>query len=179
MIEQAHAKRTAEVADARAEPFDNSLTVADAVWVATALLHLQKPDRDEMGFPIEMIIKRVQAEHLTSRPWQTIYQHVNQHCVANRRADPNRKRLLFALAGRNRRLWRTADSYDPSREGAPSKPARLPAKYAHLLRWYEEWDRRYSGTSVDPLLDLVGSGTHIWASEHADEYVNRLREGWK
>jgi hypothetical protein len=30
----------------------------------------------------------------------------------------------------------------------------------------------------DPLLQLVGSGKDLWADEHADEYVRRLREGW-
>jgi hypothetical protein len=28
----------------------------------------------------------------------------------------------------------------------------------------------------DPLLALRGSGNHLWADEHADEYVNRLRD---
>jgi len=26
---------------------------------------------------------------------------------------------------------------------------------------------------------LVGSGRKLWADEHADEYVRRLREGWE
>jgi hypothetical protein len=30
----------------------------------------------------------------------------------------------------------------------------------------------------DPLLRLIGSGRDIWADEHADEYVRRLRESW-
>jgi len=30
----------------------------------------------------------------------------------------------------------------------------------------------------DPLLVLRGSGKELWADEHADEYVRRLREGW-
>ena len=30
----------------------------------------------------------------------------------------------------------------------------------------------------DPLLELLGSGREIWANEHADEYVRRLREDW-
>jgi hypothetical protein len=31
----------------------------------------------------------------------------------------------------------------------------------------------------DPLLALRGSGKELWADEHADEYVRRLREGWE
>jgi hypothetical protein len=30
----------------------------------------------------------------------------------------------------------------------------------------------------DPLLKLYGDGKDLWADEHADEYVLRLREGW-
>jgi hypothetical protein len=29
------------------------------------------------------------------------------------------------------------------------------------------------------LLSLRGSGKKLWADEHADEYVRRLREGWE
>jgi len=31
----------------------------------------------------------------------------------------------------------------------------------------------------DPLLALRGSGKYTWADEHADDYIRRLREGWK
>jgi hypothetical protein len=31
----------------------------------------------------------------------------------------------------------------------------------------------------DPLLQLIGSGRDLWADEHADEYVRRIREGWE
>jgi hypothetical protein len=162
-----------------AKDFNFELKVADAVWIATALLHFEQPDCDETGFSIEQIVRRVLDERLTRRQQQTIYQHVNQHCVANRKAEPNRNRALYSVGGRNRRLWRTSDPYDPAREGAPSKPMHLPSKYAYLLDWYEHWNGKYAGLAKDPLLALVGSGAHIWASEHADGYVNRLREGWK
>jgi len=31
---------------------------------------------------------------------------------------------------------------------------------------------------ADPLLQLRGSGPDLWADEHADEYVRRLRKDW-
>jgi len=31
----------------------------------------------------------------------------------------------------------------------------------------------------DALLALAGSGKELWADEHADEYVRRLRECWE
>jgi hypothetical protein len=47
-----------------------------------------------------------------------------------------------------------------------------------LLRWAE---KRVQGQAhrFDPLLALRGSGRQIWADEHADEYIARLREGWE
>ena len=32
---------------------------------------------------------------------------------------------------------------------------------------------------TDPLLALRGSGKDVWSDEHADEYVQRLRENWE
>jgi hypothetical protein len=57
----------------------------------------------------------------------------------------------------------------------------MPQGYAGLLMWYAEWcalATKRAGDS-DPLLSLVGSGRKLWAEEHADGYVNRLRAGWK
>jgi len=57
----------------------------------------------------------------------------------------------------------------------------LPERYRELIDWYEHWsDRATRGASkADPLLELVGSGRDLWAGEHADDYVRRLREGWE
>lgn len=48
-----------------------------------------------------------------------------------------------------------------------------------LLNWCRE--RFAFGTATaaeqDPLLRLTGSGRQLWATEHADDYVRRLREG--
>jgi hypothetical protein len=51
-----------------------------------------------------------------------------------------------------------------------------------LIDWYQGWIPRGPSKPAtpnwedDPLIRLIGSGKHIWADEHADEYVNRLRE---
>ena len=48
--------------------------------------------------------------------------------------------------------------------------------------WYQRLEPRYRRSDRikhDPLLALRGSGKHIWADEHADEYIRRLREGWE
>lgn len=50
------------------------------------------------------------------------------------------------------------------------------AAIAALVGYRRKAKRRRPGR-FDPLLALRGSGRHIWADEHADEYVRRLREG--
>jgi len=49
------------------------------------------------------------------------------------------------------------------------------------LHWYRDWSEKAAEDLVknDPLLQAQGSGKHLWADEHADEYVRRLREGWE
>src|SRR5260370_20416932 len=83
-----------------------NLTVADAVWVGTALLQ-RKMGRDgwDKGFTTDHIVNFVRQQHLTSGTEKSIWQHVNQHCVANRKPQPNRSRMLFALGGGIRRLF--------------------------------------------------------------------------
>ena len=154
------------------------LTVADAVWVGTAVLHQEFPN--EVAFPTETIVTRVIGLRLTRGGQKTIWQHVNQHCVANRKPMPNRSRMLFALGKGDRRLFREGDRSDPQREGAPTHPKwnTLPEKYRYLEQWYEEWSRPARSVEEDPLLKLVGSGTEIWRGTHADEFVASLREGW-
>ena len=92
--------------------------------------------------------------------------------------------MLFETAPGRRRLFRPGDSYDPQREGAKTlpKPEDLPEnRFRGLLAWYRDWSRDSSSDRIknDPLLALRGSGKHIWADEHADEYIRRLREGWE
>ena len=50
-----------------------------------------------------------------------------------------------------------------------------------LLTWYRDWSAQAAGRPAadDPLLALRGSGKKLWANEHADDYVRRLREGWE
>jgi len=80
-------------------------------------------------------------------------------------------------------LYRKGDLYHPGRESSKitPEPEELPAGYAELLEWYREWCATASRNlaETDPLLQARGSGRHIWADEHADEYVNRLRDGWE
>lgn len=157
------------------------LKVADEVWIATALLHTENPK--QLDFSVEEIVERAKAEGAHDELRPGVYVHVVQHCVANRTPNPGRYRMLFETAKNRRRLFRPGDSYNPNREGAKTIPERseIPRKYHHLLDWYENKYKREGSHSIgdDPLLSLRGSGKKLWADEHADAYVRRLREAWE
>ena len=160
---------------------DIGLKVADEVWIATALLH--RENRKRSDFTVEEIVDRAKREGLSKPLRKGLYVHVAQHCVANRAPNSGRYRMLVETAKGRRRLFRAGDSYDPAREGGKTVPAKedIPPKYASLLEWYREWNKDNLEERIknDPLLALRGSGKHIWADEHADEYIRRLREGWE
>src|SRR5271170_650407 len=158
-----------------------TLKVADEVWVATALLHRAHPDRTDFSIS-EIVAQASLLSHGSSlRPG--VYVHVVQHCVANRAPNPGRYRMLFETGKNRRRLYRSGDSSDAGRDGSKTMPERedIPVKYHPLLEWYvaEFSSRKNAAAKTDPLLALKGSGRKIWADEHADEYVRRLREGWE
>lgn len=158
----------------------HEIKVADEVWVALAMLHRAHPQ--QLDFSMDEIVE--QAAREADEPLRPgVYVHVVQHCVANRSANPGRYRMLFESAPGRRRLFRTGDAYDRDREGAKLVPERdeLPQRYRHLLDWYREWSAAGNKKRAedDPLLALRGSGKQLWADEHADEYVRRLREGWE
>jgi hypothetical protein len=155
--------------------------VADEVWIVTALLHKENPDQKD--FSVEEIVARARREKIFGELRPGVYVHAVQHCVANRPPNPGRYRMLIETARNRRRLFRPGDSYHPAREGSRDKPKReeIPAPYRPLLDWYElEFVvRGAEAVKADPLLALRGSGRKLWADEHADEYVRRLREGWE
>jgi hypothetical protein len=156
------------------------IRVADEVWIAAALLQREHAQRAD--FTVKEIVERAREEHLAGKLRPSVYVHVVQHCVANRPPNPGRYRMLFETRKDYRRLFRPGDPYDPRREGSKTMPDAnsIPAKYVLLLEWYErEYAARAKSAKGDPLLALRGSGKDIWADEHADEYVRRLRESWE
>ena len=160
---------------------DREVKVADEVWVATALLHREHPESAD--FSVHEIVERARKEGLYKPFRRGVYVHAVQHCVANRPPNPGRYRMLLETRAGHRRLFRAGDSYDPQREGAKITPELhdLPSRYNGLLLWYRDWSASATNDSLenDPLLALRGSGKQLWAGEHSDEYVRRLREGWE
>lgn len=156
------------------------LKVADEVWIATALLHREHPAQPD--FSIEQIVEQARMETLAGPLRPGVYVHAVQHCVANRPPNPGRYRMLFETSEGRRRLFRKGDAYHPAREGAKIVPSPddMPQDYRGLLPWYRDWSLSLTRSieKTDPLLALAGSGKGLWADEHADDYIRRLREGW-
>ncbi len=157
------------------------IKVADEVWIVTALLHQEQPAQPD--FSIEEIVERARRETIAGPLRPGVYVHVVQHCVANRPPNPGRYRMLFETAEGRRRLFRRGDTYHPAREGAKTtpRPEEMPYGYSSLLAWYRDWGLSLANSTSksDPLIALLGSGKRLWAGEHADDYIRRLREGWE
>ena len=157
------------------------IKVADEVWIATALLHRENPEQAD--FSIDEIVERAAKQRIAGLIRPGVYVHVVQHCVANRRPNPARYRMLFETSPGRRRLFHRGDAYNPDREGSKMTPApeEIPSAYVDLLSWYRVWSKAetIASSATDPLMALAGSGKALWADEHADEYIRRLREGWE
>src|SRR5260370_5144078 len=162
-----------------------ALKGADEGWIAGGLVDRDHPEA--AAYTVEEIVRRADREGLHKPLRRGVYVHVIQHCVANRPPNPGRCRMLFETGPGRRRLFRKGDSYHPGREGAKITPEAedLPSGYNGLLGWYRDWSLSLAlaaannASKEDPLLSLRGSGKHLWADEHADDYVRRLREGWE
>ena len=153
------------------------LKVADAVWVATAMLQKEHPENE--GFSVGDIVSKVKLEALTEGQESSIYLHANQHCVANRPPNDARLRMLFQTKGNLRRVYcPSVDAFHPARNGRyRPEPQDLPHELLSLIDWYQGWCVRQSRRAVtqDPLLALAGTGEGRWGLD-AVQYVRRLRE---
>lgn len=149
------------------------LTASNAVWIAAALLQKGHPDKE--GFDRTEIAEL--ARKLSRVSLKTIWQHIDQHCVADRPPNPGRARMLTHVMRGKRRLFKPGDKYHPGREGSPTHPdwTGLPARFRNLEGWYRQW----SNADEDPLLALAGLGERVWGNEDAVEHVRELRKGWE
>jgi hypothetical protein len=160
---------------------EREVKVADEVWIATALLHNEHPSQAD--FAVDEIVERARKERLTESLRPGVYLHAQMHCVANRPPNPGRYRMLYETRPGHRRLYCASDPFDPKRDGSKIVPlaADIPDRYRSLLQWHREWCKGRSQVSrrFNALLGLEGSGRDLWKDEHADEYIDRLREGWE
>ena len=163
----------------------NSLTaseikVADEVFLATALLHREYPERQD--FTISEIVERAEKENLYGELRPGVRVHATLHCVGNRPPNPGRYRMLYATDDRARRLILASDEFHPDRKGKIfPDPEDVPSKYHELIEWARQ--RYAKGTPnqtrwLDGVFQMFGLGKELWKGEDPDEYVRKLREGW-
>ena len=158
------------------------MSAADLVWVATALLHREHPK--STGFVPRDIARKVLAtEPQHSLDPKTISQHISKHCVANKKPDPSRHRILFQNEDGSYRLYRSGDPFSEGRENGKitPEPAVLAVKYADLLHWYrDEFDQGpIPDRNEDPLLELRGLGSEVWKELGGGEwFIRELRSNW-
>lgn len=160
------------------------MKVADEVWLAVAMLHQRRPETQDFSVEEIMEFARTARELRFLGPLRPgFYVHVIQHCVANRPPSPARYRMLLETAPGRRRLFRSGDPSHPERNGKSTPDTGdLPENWFRgVLDWYRAWSSSMVEDRIknDPLLALYGSGKDLWADEHADEYIRRLREGWE
>ena len=158
---------------------EQSIRVADEVWLAAASLHRAQPDRAD--FTVAEIEAQAKAANVTGKPLRPgVRVHINQHCVANRAPNPGNYRMLVETGRRRRRLYFPGDPCHPKRTGKNVPDANeIPTHYRELVDWYDDtFAKAAEGVSQDPVLALRGLGKALWAEEDADAYVRRQREGW-
>ena len=150
-------------------------TVADEVWIATALLHWENPSRAD--FTLSEIVARAHREGVTPEHRDGLRPHASRHCVANAPPSPARLRMLVETGRSTRRLYRPGDPVDPRRRDGRAIPRRneIPADYHFLLDWYEtQWLARHAGAG--PFEGLKGSWKDLLDGRSADDYLRELRQ---
>lgn len=180
------------------------VSCAVEVFLATALLHRERPERND--FTIQEIVNRAARESVNGEMRSGVNVHASQHCVANRAPNPAKHRMLFATGKHTRRLLLPGDAIHEGRTGKIfPETDDVPEKYLPVLEWAKE---RYQGgvpslkgsgngrsgdaastpeeaedgtprRHLQVLLDLRLAGAHLANGEDPDDYVRRLREGWE
>ncbi len=130
------------------------MRVADAVWAATALLHRENPERED--FEVQEIVSRAIRENFVGGFRPGLQPHASWHCVANKKPNGGRYRMLYETVRGRRRLLRAGDRCHPDRNGdvTPEKSA-LPAAWQTLVDWY---DKVYA--NQEPPSIPVSAGSH-------------------
>jgi bifunctional DNA-binding transcriptional regulator/antitoxin component of YhaV-PrlF toxin-antitoxin module len=113
------------------------MTIADVIWLATALLH--KNDAQAVDFAVQDIIQKAAQNDLAGGFKPGLQVHVSKHCVANKSPNPGRSRMLFETTRGRRRLFRSGDFFHPDRRDGKIRPEKrdLPPEYQPLVDWYD------------------------------------------
>jgi hypothetical protein len=117
------------------------IKVADEVWIAAALLQKENPNRN--SFSQSEIIQRVADNKIFGHIRPGIMVHVAAHCVANKKPNPGNYRMLYAIEGNRRRLFKESDDFHEWRTGGKITPnyEDIPSEYHYLIDW---WKNEYN-----------------------------------
>jgi len=129
-----------------------SLTTANAVWIATALLHSENDENKT--FACKEIFQKVRDQNLVQTEDVTVFAHISTHCVANTKPWPNVHRKLLRVATGRYRLYKPGDDFHPSRKNGQSAPLadEVPPKYRNLIDWYHnEYCKEISSLPVSTM----------------------------
>src|ERR1700719_3346645 len=139
------------------------MKVADAIWLATALLHREKAQASD--FSIQEIVEKVMSEKLVGGFRPGLQVHASKHCVANKSPNPGRYRMLVETSRGRRRLFRMGDSFHPDRDGGRIKPSAsdFPSQYQCVLEWYE--NSYNNNTSATPGIEYAARPANTGFSE--------------
>lgn len=151
-----------------------------AVWVATAALHREHPDRE--AFEVGEIQERAGEEGLVDRP-ERLEVHATVQCVANMRPNPGTERYLYATRDGARRLFRTGDDFHPERADGPTVPDadELPETHRPLLEWYrDEYDEDADEEAPDEAGAYGYKVLRAGSAKEAEAALARLgADGWR
>jgi len=123
-----------------------NIKVADQVWLAAALLHKEHPENTD--FEAREIRQRAMKEFGHRDPHHSVWYHIITHCVAEKKANPGRYRMLHQTARGRRRLFRPDDEVHNDRRDGKTVPRKeeIPERYWDLLEWYKNDFSRQNGT---------------------------------
>jgi hypothetical protein len=159
-----------------------AIKVADEVFIATALLHREFPERSD--FTQNEIVRRAGRENLYGELRRGVAVHVSLHCVANKAPNSCTYQMLYATGNGNRRLLLAGDDRHPQRVGKMFPDVdEVPSQYQDLILWAK---RRYGSSKnlasvrwLDSVFQMFGAGRDLWRGEDPDEYVRNLRRDWE
>jgi hypothetical protein len=152
------------------------MTIANTVWLATALLHQENPDA--AGFTYDVLLKKVGQLDPSLNP-RSVNTHLSTHCIASKKANPMALRFLTENPDGTLRLYRPGDPCHPTREGGRTapKPHSIPEEYRHLLHVEQSSPPRSAAhTRPDPILAMSGVGKQMWQRlGGGDAFISALR----
>jgi bifunctional DNA-binding transcriptional regulator/antitoxin component of YhaV-PrlF toxin-antitoxin module len=148
------------------------MTIADSIWLATALLHRENPAAAD--FSVQEIIQKTLATRRESyRAALPVF--TSKHCVANKVPNPLRYRILVETTRGRRRLFREGDPVHPDRHDGKIRPEKddLPLEYQALVEWYDEVYAKAQSMPSQPVAKAVishrfpmDSGSNDTSSSH-------------